>query len=256
MIKGDWMQVLNNKVILITGGLGNLGRSAIKMFLDRGAIVYACDRIPIDTFPELLHLLDQYGETRFRFKQADVCEERDMISIVEEIESAYGRLDGAYHTVHTNVWKPVLELTMEEWDATIRGTLTSTFVVNKYALPLMIKTGGGSIVNTSSILGQIPSKGCLAYGAGKAGINQFTKVLALDYAQHGIRANVLVPGDFRSVESLAVQSEQEKAAMKNNSMLGRSASADEINEMACFLFSDASSYTTGALFTVDGGFHL
>lgn len=250
------MNVLDHKVILITGGLGALGRSAIKMFLDRGAIVYACDCIPIDTYPATQELLPQYGEQRFRFKQADVCEESDMISIIDEIESVYGRLDGTYHTVHTNVWKPMLELTLAEWDATIRGTLTSTFIVNKYALPLMIKSGGGSIVNTSSILGQIPSKGCLAYGAGKAGINQFTKVLALDYAQHGIRANVLVPGDFRSEESLAVQSEQEKAAMRSHAMLGRSASADEINEMACFLFSDASSYAIGALFTVDGGFHL
>jgi len=250
------MNVLDNKVILITGGLGTLGRSAIKMFLDRGAIVYACDRIPMDAYPATQQLLYQFGEQKFRFMQADVCEESDMISIIDEIESAYGRLDGTYHTVHTNVWKPVLELTLAEWEATIRGTLTSTFVVNKYALPLMIKSGGGSIVNTSSILGQIPSKGCLAYGAGKAGINQFTKVLALDYAQYGIRANVLVPGDFGSTESLAAQSEQAKAAMKDNAMLGRSANADEINEMACFLLSDASSYTTGALFTVDGGFHL
>lgn len=249
------MNMLHNKVLLVTGGLGALGRSAVQMFLARGAVVFACDRHPLERFPDIEALQSQYGEQRFAYKQADLCDEKQVMSVMSDIESSFGRLDGTYHNVYTNVWKPALELSLTEWEDSIRGTLTSTFLVNKYALPLMIKSGGGSIVNTSSILGQIVSKGCLAYGAGKAAMNQFTRVLAADYAEYGIRANVLVPGDFKSVEALQRSSDKEKEAKHKNVWLGRSGSADEINEVAAFLLSDASSYITGSLYAADGGFH-
>jgi NAD(P)-dependent dehydrogenase (short-subunit alcohol dehydrogenase family) len=247
--------MLQNKVVLITGCLGTVGRSAIRMFLDRGAVVFGCDRQPLESFPIIEQLRNQFGVDRFVFRQADLCDEDQVKSIMSEIESCFGRLDGTYHNVYTNVWKPALELSLMEWEDTIRGTLTSTFLVNKHAIPLLIQSGGGSIVNTSSILGQIVSSGCLAYGAAKAGVNQFTRVLAADYAKYGIRANVLVPGDFRADEAFARQSEKEKEAILQNAWLGRSGRADEINEVAAFLLSDASSYVTGSLYTVDGGFH-
>jgi NAD(P)-dependent dehydrogenase (short-subunit alcohol dehydrogenase family) len=253
--KGESMNMLHNKVVLITGGLGALGRSAVRMFVSRGAVVFACDRLPLERFADIEAIRSEYGEQRFAYMQADVCDEEQVLSVMAEIERRFGKLDGTYHNVYTNVWKPALELSLTEWEDTIRGTLTSTFLVNKHALPLMIKSGGGSIVNTSSILGQIVSKGCLAYGSGKAAINHFTKVLAADYAEYGIRANVLVPGDFRTDEDLLRQSDGEKAAIRNNAWLGRSGSADEINEVAAFLLSDASSYVTGSLYTADGGFH-
>ncbi|QJD81713.1 SDR family oxidoreductase [Cohnella herbarum] len=82
-----------------------------------------------------------------------------------------------------------------------------------------------------------------------------TRVVAADYAQHGIRANVLVPGDFDTKEAIGRQSEQQKAAIRTKARLGRSGAADEINEVAAFLLSDASSYVTGASYRVDGGFH-
>ncbi|WP_274362103.1 SDR family NAD(P)-dependent oxidoreductase [Paenibacillus thermotolerans] len=249
------MNTLQDKVIFITGALGTLGRSAVSMFLSRGASVAACDLAGIENCPDSERLAEQYGKERFLFVEADVCDENSVISIVSEIERKFGRLDGSYHNVYTNVWKPALELTLAEWEASIRGTLTSTFIVCKHVLPLMIRSGGGSIVNTSSILGQIVSPGCLAYGAAKAGVNQFTKVLAADYARYGIRANALVPGDFKPDDMLAGLTEQAKETIRSVVWLGRSGRADEINEMAAFLLSDASSYITGALLPVDGGFH-
>ncbi|TLS51492.1 SDR family oxidoreductase [Paenibacillus antri] len=248
--------MLQHKVIWITGALGMLGRSAIRMFLERGAVVIAVDRRPLEDVPDVERLAASYGEDRFAFLRADACDEGDVVSAVAEIERRYGRLDGTYHNVYANVWKPALELSLTEWEDSVRGTLTSAFLVCKHALPLMIRSGGGSIVNTSSILGQVVSPGCLAYGAAKAGLNQLTRVLAADYAASGIRANVLVPGDFRSGEALARQSDAERQAMRERAWLGRSGSADEINELAAFLLSDASSYVTGTLFTADGGFHL
>lgn len=249
------MGALQDKVIWITGGLGELGRSAIAMFLARGAVLFVCDRIPIERYPEIERLKRQYGDQRLQFAQADVCDERAVQSVMSDIERCFGRLDGTYHNVYTNVWKPAVELSLPEWDETIRGTLTSTFLVCKYAIPLMIRSGGGSIVNTSSILGEIPSKGCLAYGAAKAGVIQFTRVLAVDYAQDGIRANALLPGNFLSDQRLAEEMAQPDAGIRRSTWLGRSGSADEINEMASFLLSDAASYVTGSAYKVDGGFH-
>jgi len=249
------MNRLQGKVILITGCLGTLGRSAVGMFLERGATVYGCDRLPIDDYPEIGLLRSRYGESRFKYRIADMCEEAEVEAAVADVERSFGRLDGTYHNVYASGWKPATEMTLEEWDRSIRGTLTSTFLLSKYAIPLLIRSGGGSIVNTSSILGQIVSKGCLAYGAAKAGVDQMTRVVAADYAEYGIRANVLVPGDFDSKESLARQTEQQKNAIKDKAWLGRSGNADEINEVAAFLLSDASSYVTGSLYRVDGGFH-
>ncbi|GGD79091.1 SDR family NAD(P)-dependent oxidoreductase [Paenibacillus nasutitermitis] len=250
------MSSLQGKVLLITGGLGTLGRSAIRMFLDRGAVVFACDRIALDNCPDIGLLADQYSRDRFMFMQADMCSEEQVIAVAAAVHSRYGRLDGTYHNVYTNVWKPALSLSLPEWEDTIRGTLTSTFLLCKYALPLLVAAGGGSIVNTSSVLGQVVQKECLAYGAAKAGINQFTRVLAADYAQYGIRANVLVPGDFKPDEVLARQTEHPSRAIMDCTWLGRSGRADEINEVAAFLLSDASSYVTGSTYSVDGGFHI
>lgn len=247
---------LCDKVVLISGCLGVAGRSAVRLFLEKGALVFGSDSQPIGSFPEIERISQQYGNERFVFYQADLCDEDQVKAVMVEIEHSFGRLNCTYHNVYTNVWKPALELTLQEWESTIRGTLTSTFLINKYTIPLLIRSGGGSIVNTSSILGQIPRQGCLAYGAAKAGVNQLTRVLAADYAKFGIRANVLVPGDFKSDEALAGQSENEKEAMRECSWIGRSGSANEINEVAAFLLSDAAAYVTGSLYSVDGGFHI
>lgn len=248
------MKALQDKVIWITGALGSLGQSAVRMFLDRGAKIMASDIKPLDHAPQIASLRKQFGEC-LQYTQADLSEEDQVKTVVVQIDERFGRLDGTYHTVYANVWKPALELSLDEWEYSVRGTLTTTFLVCKHALPLMIRSGGGSIVNTSSILGQIVSPGCLAYGAAKAGVNQLTRVIAADYASRGIRANVLVPGDFRSREVLAVQPDKEKESIAKKTWLGRSGSSEEVNEAASFLLSDASSYVTGALFPVDGGFH-
>jgi len=249
------MNTLQDKVILITGCLGTLGRSAVAMFLERGATVYGCDLTPLERYPDIAQLQERYGERRLKLRQADMCDEGEVKAVIADVERVFGRLDGTYHNVYASGWKPAVEMSLEEWDRAIRGTLTSTFLLNKYALPLLIHSGGGSIVNTSSILGQVVSPGCLAYGAAKAGVEQMTRVIAADYAEYGIRANALVPGDFDTKEAVANQSEQQRDAIRQRAWLGRSASADEINEVAAFLLSDASSYVTGASYKVDGGFH-
>ncbi|MDF2726228.1 MAG: bacC [Paenibacillus sp.] len=247
--------MLQGKTIVITGALGMLGRSAVPMFLQHGANIVASDITPLEKCREVQEAAEQYGESRFLYMQADLTGEEQVKSLMEAVDGKFGRLDGGYFNVYRNVWKPLLQLSLAEWEETVRGTMTSTFLCCKYAVPLMIRTGGGSIVNTSSVLGHVPKKGCLAYGAGKAGVDQMTRVIAKDYAEFGIRANVLAPGDFKSPERLAKLTEKHHEAMRQDTMLGRSGSTDEINQVAAFLLSDASSYVTGAVYSADGGFH-
>lgn len=250
------MGQLENKVIFITGAFGQAGQSAVKMFLNRGATVIANDYLEIGLFPEMRMLQEQFGPRRFLFIQADMFDETEVMAAMAQIERHFGRLDGTYHTAYATVEKPVLELSLAEWETTVKGTMTSTFLVCKYALPLMIRSGGGVILNTSSIQGERPHHGNPAYGAAKAGVNQFTRIVAMDYAAQGIRANVLVPGDFKTAEENRKLSEETRQYLRDNTLLRRSGSPDEISEVAAFLLSDASSYVTASLYTVDGGYRL
>jgi NAD(P)-dependent dehydrogenase (short-subunit alcohol dehydrogenase family) len=117
----------------------------------------------------------------------------------------------------------------------------------------MKDSGGGSIVNTSSILGVKPRAGEGAYGSSKAGINFLTQVIAAENAEHGIRANVIIPGDIKEPRQLTPEKTEE---IRKNTWLGRSGTPDEVSELASFLLSDVSSYITGSLYTIDGGIRI
>ncbi|MFK7691672.1 SDR family NAD(P)-dependent oxidoreductase [Paenibacillus sp. HJGM_3] len=247
---------LQDKVIVITGSMGAAGGAAVKLFLESGAFVAACDIKAENEFSEKALLLERFGSNRLLYVQADMNEESQVQNLFTRVSFHFGRLDGSFHTTYTNLTGRIEDQSLQDWEASTRGTLTSTFLVTKYAAKLMADTGGGSIVNVSSVLGTIPKKANAAYGAGKAGIEQFTRVAAVEYAKYGIRANTIVPGDFKSEESLARFTEQQKEEMRQTTLVGRSGFAVEIAEVAAFLLSDASSYVTGSLYPVTGGIWL
>lgn len=247
---------LADKVICITGALGTAGRAAIKLFLDKGAKVAACDLKDQKEFEEIKTLSELYGSERFLYIQADLTDEQKVIEAFSAMEAYLGRLDGLYHNAYVNHYKRIAEQSLESWNATINGTLTSTFLTSKYAAELMVKSGGGSIVNNSSILGSKPLAGNAGYGAAKAGLEQFTKVMAVEYADLGIRANCIIPGDFRSEMDWQMGTEEFRESMRKSSLIGRSGKPNEINEVAAFLLSDAASYITGSAYPVTGGLWL
>lgn len=247
---------LENKVIVITGAQGAAGSDATKMLLERGAFVAACDIRPVSDFRDFEKLKEQYGSDRLIYIQGNMTKEDQVQDLMRQIDRTFGRLNGCYHTAYVNNWGLIANQSLADWEDAIRGTLTSTFLVSKYAAELMIKSQGGSIVNVSSVLGTHPKKYNAAYGAGKAGVEHLTRVIAVEYAQYGIRANTVVPGDFKSVEVLANMSQQHHENMKRDSLAGRSGAAREINEVAAFLLSDAASYVTGSLYPATGGIWL
>ncbi|WP_062108716.1 SDR family NAD(P)-dependent oxidoreductase [Bacillus niameyensis] len=247
---------LADKVIFITGVAGLLGRVSAKMFLERGAIVVGSDIIPMSQSKELLSLQEKFNSDRFYFIQADVSDEDEVKNVFSQVKEKFGRLDGVFHNAFKQAVKPFVELTLDEWDEAIKGTLTSTFLVNKYAVSMMIPTGGGAIVNTSSVRAQVPTARNVAYGSAKAGIHQLTKVVALEHGGHGIRANVLIPGSFMTDEERHGMGAEKLNIYERKFALGRAGKAEELSEMAAFLLSDAASYVTASLFNVDGGYNL
>lgn len=247
---------LQDKVILITGALGDGGSEAIKLFLERGAYVAAGDMKPLDLFSEWETLHQGYGRERMLYVQADFCDESLVKEVMERVERHFGRLDGAYHNVYANPELSLAEMSMEDWELSLRGTLTSAFLACKYSAQLMMKSGGGSIVLTSSLLGSVPRFHNASYGAGKAGMEQLMRYAAVEYAPDGIRVNAVAPGDFKGEQLLSTMPQSHFEWMKAESLIGRSGTPGEINEVAAFLLSDASSYVTGSVYPVNGGLWL
>ncbi|MDR6553186.1 SDR family NAD(P)-dependent oxidoreductase [Paenibacillus qinlingensis] len=244
---------LQDKVIVVTGALGKIGFAAVRMFLARGAKVIANDWVTAEESPRMMELQAQYGPDRLLFVQADASNEDQVTGMFRQIREQFGRLEGSFHNSYTQNRKPVAEYTLEDWNGVIQGTLTSTFLISKHAILLMQESGGGSIVNTSSVLGVQPRAGEGAYGSSKAGINFLTQVIAAENAVHGIRANVIIPGDVKEPKPVSPAKAEE---LRKSTWLGRSGTPDEICELASFLLSDAASYITGSLYTIDGGIRI
>lgn len=247
---------LNNKVIVITGALGVLGSAATRLFLERGASIAACDIRTSDEDGGMSELLTEYGGRRLLYIPGDMTSEADVDRLFRRIEDHFGRLDGLYHNVFVNKSATIANQAVQDWEESIRGTLTSTFLVNKHSARSMRQNGGGSIVNTSSIMGSVPAVENAAYGAGKAAVEQLTRVAAVEFAPWGIRVNAIAPGDFKSEQVLAQASDAQAETMRRLTLIGRSGRPNEINELAAFLLSDAGSYATGSIFPVTGGFGL
>lgn len=241
--------MLHNKVILVTGALGRIPFAAVTEFLAQGARVIANDVRPVVEHGAMQRLHDEYDDDRLQFVQADVAEESDVEPLYADICARFGCLNGLFHNAYTQHRRRVDEYTPDEWCSVIAGTLGSTFLVCRAGIPLIAKSGGGSIVNTSSILSQQPRALDGAYGAAKAAINLLTRVIAAENAVHGIRANAILPGDIKQ-QTGDVPSSQPAA------WLGRSGTPEEVAKLACFLMSDEASYITGSLISIDGGLRV
>lgn len=239
--------MLQGKVIWITGALGLVGATSVANFLAKGASVYGTDLQGAENNEEIQALQAQYGQ-KLVIEISNATDEQQVQNSVQHIKERFGRLDGLFHNAYSQIRKILLEISVDEWNFILNGTLSSVFLTNKYAIPLMMEGNGGAIVNTSSVLSQFPmNNSSIAYSAAKAAVNQFTRIVAVEYAEQGIRANVILPGDIKKPGS---------AIQATTSLVGRSGRPEEIAELAAYLLSDLSAYVTGALYPIDGGFNL
>jgi len=246
---------LQSKVALITGGGSGIGKASCLLFAREGAKVVVVDLSSETAEATAKEIRDAGGDARA--VAADVSKAKDAEAMVGFAEKSYGRLDVVFN--NAGVFHPkdesVTDTPEEIWDFVIDVNLKGVFLGCKYAVPALLRAGGGSIVNTASFVAvmgaAVPQ---IAYTASKGGVLAMTREIAVEFARQNIRANALCPGP---VETPLLAELLADPARRNRRLVhipaGRFARAEEMANAALFLASDESSYVNGSTFLVDGG---
>jgi len=253
MDPGD--RLLDGKVALITGAASGQGRAAAVLFAKHGASIGVVD-VNDEGAAETVHLVNGVGGRAVAI-HADVSVGEDIERMVKETVAVFERLDVLYNNAAVQMSGRLVETTEGQWDLTIATNLTAIFRACRAAIPHMLAGDGGSIINTSSVLGLIGSEGYAAYGAAKAGLVALTRQIAVEHGPR-VRANVIAPGSidtprFRKVADEMEDGEGFIAGLLTNIPLKRLGLADDVAAIALFLGSGQSGYTSGAVIPVDGG---
>ena len=249
---------LKGKVAIITGAGSGLGKAAALLFAREGAkVVVAANR---EKEGEQTVSAIKAGGGDAIFVGVDVTRASDLEKAIKTAVDKYGKLDIMFNNAGTpGPGKLIADITEEEWNRVLSVNLTGVFLGTKYAIPEMLKGGGGIIINTSSVAGVSPRRYTGAYSAAKAAVIQLTRITALEYARKNIRVNCILPGPIDTPFFTKVAGgDPEKIAIfkemvRNEVPLGRFAQPEEIARVALFLASDEASYITGAAFAADGG---
>ena len=246
---------LANKVALITGSGGGMGRAAAELFAQEGASIVVAD-LDTETGEATASCICDAGGNAV-FVKVDVANENEVKHMVDSALDAFGRIDILYNNagIMPSSDGAVTDILEETWDRIMDVNLKSTFLCSKYTIPQMIKQGKGSIINVASL---VAFMGCIvpqdAYTASKGGILSLTKSLAVQYARQGIRCNAICPGPIETpLLQHLWESEEARNLRLDRIPLGRFGAAKDIIYMALYLASDESSWTTGSWLIVDGG---
>jgi NAD(P)-dependent dehydrogenase (short-subunit alcohol dehydrogenase family) len=249
------VNLLAGRVALLTGGGGEIGGAIARRFAAEGAAVVLAD-IKGDKAEQTAEEIRKAGGHAAAI-ESDVAREQDARASVQQAIQEFGRLTTLVNVAAAVTPDGTVEtLTLEDWNKALAVNLTGAFLMCKYAVPEIRKAGGGTIINIASQLGQIAIPGRAPYSTSKAALIQFTKCLAVDHAQDGIRANSLSPGGVDTARILRRFDSREAANRARGPayLLGRPGRVEEIAAGAVFLASDESSFMTGADLLLDGGY--
>jgi NAD(P)-dependent dehydrogenase (short-subunit alcohol dehydrogenase family) len=247
---------LAGKVGIITGAASGIGRASAALFAREGARVVAVDRNAAGVDETVAQIRAQGGQAIA--VHADVSVEADVERMVAAALDAYGRLDVLFNNAAIQVFGTAPETSVADWHRIMDTNLMGYFLGCKYAIPPMIRQGGGSIVNTSSVLGLVGDPDMPAYCATKGGILAMTRSIAQAHGRHGIRATCICPGDVETplvAEYFNQQPDPQaaRAQVISHYALGRIATPEDVAYTALFLASDESAFITGTTIVVDGG---
>lgn len=242
---------LDGKVALVAGASRGIGAVTARAFAQAGAAVVLAARDK-DALESVAEGIRAEGGKALAVP-TDVGDPASVEQLIQQAERTFGHLDAAFNNATDGPMPaPLAELDPEGFDRAIRTNIRGTFLGMKYEIPAMLRAGGGAIVNMASLAGLQGVANLAGYAAGKAGIIALTKVAALDYADQGIRVNVVAPGPILTHHLEAAGEEAQRLAGLSTPMrrVGR---PDEVAATVVWLCSDQSSFVTGATLPIDGG---
>ena len=247
---------LKGKTVIVTGAGGGIGSAAAMRFAAYGMNVVVSDIS--DEAQKVAEDISSKGLEAV-FMKADVANEESVKQLVQAAVSQYGKLDCAFNNAGIEQCsKPLHELSKTEWERAISIDLTGVFYGVKHQVLAMMKSGGGAIVNTASSLGAVAVSNAAEYVAAKHGVVGLTRGAAADYSSQGIRVNAVLPGIIETPLISRLSKEPNAEAFFNTLRarhpIGRFGAPDEVAQTVAWLFSDLSSFVTGAAITVDGGY--
>jgi NAD(P)-dependent dehydrogenase (short-subunit alcohol dehydrogenase family) len=249
------MGTMDGKVAIVTGASAGIGRAAALAFAREGASVVVAD-VDVERGDKVAAEVQGLGADALSVR-TDVADAGDVAHMVRRTVDRFGRLDYAFNNAGTEgAPAPTGECAIDNWTRTIGINLTGVFLCMREEIPAMLATGGGAIVNNSSVAGLVGFPGIPAYVASKHGVIGLTKTAALDYATQGIRVNAVCPGII-DTEMVTRFTNGDAAAAEQLLLaepVGRMGTPEEVADTVVWLCSDGAAFVTGHALAVDGGF--
>ena len=243
------MSLLEGKVAIVTGGSRGIGEAIVRGLAAQGASV-AFTYVSEGSAVRAQALADELGDN-VRAYQSDAGNFDSAAALVNSVVADFGRLDILINNAGITKDTLMLRMSEQQWDDVIQTNLKSVFNMTKHALKPLMKAGGGSVINMSSVVGVFGQAGQANYAASKAGIIGFSKSIAKEYGSRGIRCNAIAPG-FIETEMTAVLDETTKENYLKSIPLGRLGSGADIANACIYLASDMGRYVSGQTLSVCG----
>ena len=253
---------VEGKVALVTGGASGIGRGCAERLAQEGAVIVVTD-LQDEKGAETVAAIEAMG-AKASYLHHDVTSEQAWIDVIAAIKAQHGRLDVLVNNAGIGIGGSVLTMTLADFQKQTAVNLDGVFLGVKHSIPLMRENGGGSIINMASVASSVkgvPNR--FAYTASKAAVIGLTKSVAADYVRQGIRCNAICPGTVDSpslrqrITEQALREQRSEAevyaAFVSRQPMGRIGSAQEIAQLALYLGSSASGFTTGTTQIIDGG---
>lgn len=245
------------RVAVVTGAALGIGQAAVAAFAREGAAVVLVDR-DRERGEAATRVLEEAGYQAL-FALADVSDEADVRRMIERVSERWGRLDILVNNAGIYIQGDITQTTPEEWDRLLAVNLTGAFLCSRHAVPVMLRGGGGVIVNVASEAGLVGIKGQVAYNVSKAGMIALTRSCAVDLAEQGIRVNAVCPGttDTPLVREAVGRAPDPAAARRRLEAvrpLDRLGTVEEIASAILYMASAEAGYATGSVLSIDGGY--